>query len=301
LNYLDIKKLSVQAIFIVDKIKNILIFLEAIGNNFEINQKELSGILGEIVSDSRNLNINSFSHIEINKKFYFYGVFEKILIIFQHLKDKAPPEELLIELHTYFIKLFADILDNYTNNEITKFRTFQRTNKELLSKYDIYKKEMTLEKNYIIEPIERNFYPGRISVYKRDEVLWNEVKLIKQKYPTEYVNGLIFKLHVYVRISSTKWIKIYLDFSDYPLKPTIILDDFLNRELGKTMDEILYFYRTWDKTRPPHIIEIVKELEQVLWQYNSEGKIPSTSELLKIPEVKPLPNIEFLENEREKI
>lgn len=301
MNYLDIKILSVQAIFIVDKVKNILIFLEAIENNFEINQKELSGILGEIVSDSRNLKINSFSHIEINKKFYFYGIFEKILIIFQHLKDKAPPEELLIELHTNFIKFFADILDNYTNNEITNFRSFQTTNKEILSKYNIYKKELILGNNPLIEPIERNFYPGRISVYKRDEVLWNEAKLIKEKYPTEYVDGLIFKLHVYINISSTKWYKIYLEFSDYPSKPTIILDEVLRGELGKTLDDILYFYRTWDKTRPPHIIEIVKELEQVLAHYNSEGKLSPVSELLKIPEVKPLPNIEFLEHEREKI
>ena len=293
--------MSVQAIFIVDKVKNILIFLEAIENNFEINQKELSGILGEIVSDSRNLKINSFSHTEINKKFYFYGVFEKILIIFQQLKDKAPPEKLLIELNSYFMKFFADILDNYTNNEITKFRSFLRTNNEILSKYNIFKKEMILGKNPIIEPIERKFYPGRISVYKRDEVLWNEAKLIKENYPTEYVEGLIFKLHVYVRITSSKWYKIYLDYSDYPSKPIIIFDEVLRRELGKPIDEILYLYRNWDKTRPPHIIEIVKELEQVLEHYNSEGKLSPVSELLKIPEVKPLPNIEVLEHEREKI
>jgi len=67
--------LSAQAVFIVDKAKNMLIFIEPLEKNFEINQNELSSILGKIVSDGRNLKLNSFSHIEINKKFYFYGIF----------------------------------------------------------------------------------------------------------------------------------------------------------------------------------------------------------------------------------
>ena len=63
---------------------------------------------------------------------------------------------------------------------------------------------------------------------------------------------------------------------------------------GKNLDEILYFYRTWDKKRPPHIIELVKELETVLLQYNSKGKLLKTPDLpeTNIPEIKPLPNIE---------
>ncbi|TFG13959.1 MAG: hypothetical protein EU535_04140 [Promethearchaeota archaeon] len=293
--------MSAQAVFIVDKAKNMLIFIEPLEKNLEINQNELSSILGKIVSDGRNLKLNSFSHIEINKKFYFYGIFEKFIVIIQHTKDHLPPADLLIDLHTNFIKFFANILENYSNYDITKFRSFVRIVQEIFSKYPFYNNEIRIGKDPIINPIERNFYPERVSVYKRDEVLWTEAKLIKKEYATDYADGLIFRLHTYIKISSTQWYRIYIDFSDYPSKPVIILDDTLKRELEKPLDELLYFYKNWDKTRPPHIIEIIKELEQILLYYNSEGKLSTITEFLKVPEIKPLPNIELFDLEREKI
>ena len=58
-------------------------------------------------------------------------------------------------------------------------------------------------------------------------------------------------------------------------------------------NKILYFYRTWNKKRPPHIIELVKELETDLLQYNSKGKLLKNPDLPETdsPEIKPLPNI----------
>lgn len=288
--------MSAQAVFIVDKVENTLIFLEHLEESIKINQKELSNILGKIVNNSRDLQLNSFSDFKLNEKHYLYGVFDKFLIIFQHLKDKPPPEELLIELHSTFVKVFENILENYTNNDLSKFRSFAKVVREILAKFLNHKKEpdTVIGNNPVIDPIKRDFYPERPSVYKRDEILWNEAKFIKQKYATEFVDGFIFKLHIYLTISPTQWYKISIDFSDYPLKPIIKIDDVLNKELGKNLDEILYFYRTWDKKRPPHIIELIKELETVLLQYNSKGKLLKTPALPEtdIPEINPLPNIE---------
>ncbi len=296
--------MSAQAVFIVDKVKNTLVFLDQLDENIRINQKQLSNILGKIVSNCKDLKLNSFSNFEINGNSYFYGVFEKFLIIIQHLKNTPPPEELLIELYGIFTKVFANILDNYTNNDLPKFRSFVKVLREILPKYINHtcEQDIAIGDKPIIDPIKRDFYPERPSVYKRDEILWTEARLIKQEYATQYVDGLIFKLHIYFKISSAQCYKIYIDFSDYPLKPTIILDNELSRELGEDLDEKLYFYRSWDKKRPPHIIEIIKELETVLLQYYSKGRLSKIPELHKIaiPEIKPLPNIEIGENENEK-
>lgn len=292
--------MSVQAIYIVDKIKNTLIFLESLEKDFEINQNELSIILGEIVSESRKVKNYSFSHLESNKMHYFYGVFEKLIIIFQHQYETIPPEELFIELHENFIKFFGNILDNYTNNQITEFRSFVRITKEILSKHITHNEDI-INKNSKIDLNKINHSPEKVSVYKRDEVLWLEIKLIKEEYATEFIDGLIFKVYVYINISSSKWFKIHLEFSDYPSKPTIILDENLKRDLEKPLDTELLIYRNWEKSRAPHIIDLIKELEEVISNYDSAGKISTGNEIFKIPALKPLPNIDFLENKREKI
>ncbi|MFX1337136.1 MAG: hypothetical protein ACFFDK_00860 [Promethearchaeota archaeon] len=288
--------MSTQAVFIVDKVENTLIFLEYLEENIKINQKELSNILGKIMNNSKELKSNSFIDFEINEKCYFYGVFDNLLLIFQHQRDFLPPEELLIELYNCFVKVFANILNNYTYNDLSKFRSFAKVVREVIPKYlhHTRKKETDIGSKSIINPIKRDFYPTRPSVYKRDEILYNEAKYIKQKFATEYIDGFIFKLHIYLTISPTQCYKIYIDFSDYPLKPTIKIDEVLNKDLGKNLDEILYFYRTWDKKRPPHIIELVNELEAILLQYNSKGRLSKIPIMTRnsIPEIKHLPNLE---------
>ena len=87
-----------QTIFIIDKEKNILIFLGLLDENVEIKQEDLSNVLGEIVSKTTNLRVNSFSKAKINDKNYFLGNFDKIVIVVQHLKEKSPPEDFLFEL-----------------------------------------------------------------------------------------------------------------------------------------------------------------------------------------------------------
>ncbi len=288
--------MSVQAVFIVDKVNNTLIFLEYLEENIKINQKELSNVLGRIVNNSKELELNSFSNFELNEKCYFFGVFNKLLLVVQHQKGKTPPDDFLNELYNIFVNVFKNILENYTNNDLSKFRSFAKDVRDILPKYFHHsnKQKNNIGNRPLIDPIKRDFYPERPSVYKRDEILYNEAKLIKQKYATKFVDGFIFKLHIYINISPTQSYKIFIDFSDYPLKPTIFIDDVLIKELGKNLDEILYFYTKWDKKRPPHIIELVNELETILVQFNSEGRLSKVPLIPKnaIPEVKPLPNIE---------
>ena len=292
-----------QAIFIIDKKKNTLIFLGLLDENIKINQDDLSKILGEIVTEAINLRLKSFSKIQINDKNYFIGNFDKIVIVIQYLKGKPPPEDLLIELNQRFVVEYYNILENYNDNDIAKFKSFLGTIKEILPKYlkNTIEDLNNIGLEPIIEPLKRDAYPEGVSDYDRDEVLWNEAKIVKDKYPANFVEGMIFNFEIFLSISSTQNYKIYVDFSNYPLKPIIDIGEELKRELGKDINELLYFYKNWDIKRPPHIIEIVEEFKVVLKKFKDQKIVSDTSEIPKsaLPELKPLPNVNALEENKE--
>ena len=156
------------------------------------------------------------------------------------------PNRFLNQLYNLFIYAYKNILENYTNNDLSKFRSFAKEVRELLPEYfqGSNRQEIDIGRSPIIDPITRDFYPERPSVYKRDEILYNEAKFIKQKYATEFVDGFIFKLHLYLTISPNQWYKIFIDFSDYPLKPTISIDDILKKELVSAKEKVRAIYDT---------------------------------------------------------
>ncbi|MFX1394346.1 MAG: hypothetical protein ACFFAH_12335 [Promethearchaeota archaeon] len=292
-----------QTIFIIDKEKNILIFLGLLDENVEIKQEELSNILGEIVSKTNNLTVNSFLEVQIKEKNYFLGNFDKIIIVIQHLKEESAPEEFLFELNQKFLTEYYNILENYTESEINKFKSFLGTVKMILPKYiNRQLNDLTdIGSEPIIGAMKRNAYPEGISDYKKDEVFWNEARMIKEKYPANFIEGMIFNLEIYITISSTQNYKVFVDFSNYPEKPIININGELNRELGKNLEDLLFFYKNWNIKKPPHVIEIIDELVVVLKKFKEQGKLKKTSEIPKnaLPDLIPLPNINNLKKKHE--
>jgi hypothetical protein len=295
--------LKVQVIFIVDKRKNILIFLGILDKSIKIEQDDLSEILGKIISQINKIELNTYSQIQISGNNYFYGNYEKIAVAVQHLKDEPPPQFFLKEIKNNFAKKYGNILDEYSNSDISTFNNFTEDVKRILIQFPDTKYEELDEigKEPIVKPIKRGTYPDGISEYGRDEVLWNEVKLIKEKYPTRFNEGMIFNLDVFLNITSTHNYKIKIDFSNYPLKPNINIDEKLERDLGWDLEDLLYFLSSWDPKVPPHIIEIIDEIESVIKKFSELGKLSDMGVISKneVPELKPLPTINSLKEEIE--
>ena len=290
--------MKVQAIFIVDKKKNVLIFLGLLDKSISINQKDLSEILGKISSQANEISHNTYSKIKIGENNYFYGNYEKIIIAVQHLKDDPPPKFFLKELKNNFIRQYDSIIESYENDDISKFKSFMDEIKRILihfpeRKYDELDK---IGKDPLIEPIERESYPKGISEDKRDEILWNEVKLVKDKYPTNFIEGMIFNLDIFLSISSAHNYKITFDFFNYPEKPIIVIDEKLDRDLGYDLEDLLYFFKNWDQKEPPHIIEIVDSLHAVIKKFYELGKLTDMGVINKgeIPEIKSLPILDIV-------
>jgi hypothetical protein len=142
-----------------------------------------------------------------------------------------------------------------------------------------------LGKTPIIEPMERTVYPDGISEDQKENILNRERELLEGSYLVNSFDNMPYNLRVKLNISFTEKEEIVIDISNYPSKPWIILDDHTQDDLGKNVGEVLYFLKTWDVKRPPHIIEIIKELEAVLMTlrlddktYPEKEKIPSDPE-----------------------
>jgi len=164
-------------------------------------------------------------------------------------------------------------------------------------------KELTnIELKPIIDPMKRDAYPEGISDYKRDEILWNEARMIKDKYPANFLEGMIFNMEIYLTINLSHHYKVFVDFSDYPSKPIIDITEGLKQELGKNLEELLNCFSTWDPKVPPHIIEIINELEAVLKKLKNQGKLSNRSEIPKsaLPELMPLPKVNSIKEKKEK-
>ncbi|MHA1274717.1 MAG: hypothetical protein ACTSQS_14930 [Promethearchaeota archaeon] len=316
--------MKIQTVFIIDKRDNVLIFLELLDETISLNQETLAEILSEIISRALNLNLNSCSMLKIHNDNYLIGNFSKLFVITQY-KDTEPPKELLEKIYEVFIEQFFALLNNYNEEDIPKFKQFSPKLKELIINFEkgekIKEKEIpkaTIEQfeptkaeninNFIIgekpiiDPMKRDAYPEGIPEYKRDEVLWEEAQAVQAEYVAEFVEGMIFHLKIFLSISLTHHYEVYIDFSDYPNKPKITIGEGLREELGKPLEELLFFLKNWDPKIPPHIMEIVRELEAVLMKYKAKGKLSDTSELPEtaLPELEPLPEIPPLEEEEEK-
>ncbi len=292
-----------QIIFIIDKKKDLLIFLGILDENIKAIQDDISKSLREIVTEVINLRLKPFSKIQISDKNYIIGNLDKIIIVIQYLKDNPNSEDLLNELNQRFVAEYYNILENYIENDITKFKSFLGTIKEFSPEYlkNTIENLNNVGLETIVEPLKRDAYPDGVSDYDRDEVLWNEAKIVKDNYPANLIEGMIFNLEIFLSISSTQNYKIYIDFSNYPLKPIMDIGKELKRELGEDLNELGDLFKNWDIKRPPHIIEIVEKLKGILKKFKEQNRLSDTSEILKsaLPELKPLPNVNALEENKD--
>jgi hypothetical protein len=231
----------------------------------------------------------------------------------------------LEKINEEFLLRYSNLLKDYTNDDIPSFKPFISNLKQILKnqshkktststpskqeKKDFvpeeHEKKLTSEnigEEPLIEPMKREAFPEGIPDYKRDEVLWEESQMVKNEYVAEFVEGMVFHLKIFLSISLTHHYTVFIDFSNYPKKPKIEISDLLREELAKSLEELLYHYANWDPTIPPHIIEIVRELEAVLMKFKAWGTLTETNAMPEsaLPELEPLPDLPPLEEEEVK-
>ncbi|MHA1872155.1 MAG: hypothetical protein ACTSXF_14510, partial [Promethearchaeota archaeon] len=118
------------------------------------------------------------------------------------------------------------------------------------------------ENNYA----EGNYAEGSYTEEKEppDLTLSTEAALLQQEYAMDYVDSSISKVEIYLTITIEQTFIIIIDFSNYPKRPIIELPEGVKSILGD-VNTSLDTLKKWKESNPPHIVDIVRELERKLW------------------------------------
>jgi len=90
--------------------------------------------------------------------------------------------------------------------------------------------------------------------------LEEELNLVKSIYNVKTVEGKKYHLRIFYQLESDLHFEIEINYKDYPSKPKIIFHQGLEKIIRAP--QALDVIRNWNSSNPPHIVQIVQEIEQ---------------------------------------
>ncbi|MBD3212098.1 MAG: hypothetical protein GF311_05755, partial [Candidatus Lokiarchaeota archaeon] len=91
-----------------------------------------------------------------------------------------------------------------------------------------------------------------------------ELGLIQQTYAYDQKGSSAADIVIYLTITLTKTFLINVDFSNYPKRPNIIFPGEVRKLIGEPYNS-LQTLKNWKKKNPPHVVDVLHELEQKLF------------------------------------
>jgi len=91
-----------------------------------------------------------------------------------------------------------------------------------------------------------------------------EAALVQQEYAMDYINNSVGIVEIYLTITVEQTFIIKINFSNYPQRPELILNEGLTSLFGDIYEK-LKILKNWKEKSPSHIVEIIRELESKLW------------------------------------
>jgi len=97
-----------------------------------------------------------------------------------------------------------------------------------------------------------------------DIAVSTEAALIQQEYAMDYIGDSAGKVEIYLTITIEQTFIIQIDFSDYPKRPKVELQEGLKTVLGN-INNTIDVLKNWNEKKPGHVVQIIRELEGKLW------------------------------------
>ncbi len=91
-----------------------------------------------------------------------------------------------------------------------------------------------------------------------------EAAIIQQEYAIDYVGKAMGIVEVYLTITIEQTFIVRVDFSNFPKRPTITVQDNLRKILGD-VNSTIELLKNWNERRPTHVVEVIREIENKLW------------------------------------
>ncbi len=88
----------------------------------------------------------------------------------------------------------------------------------------------------------------------------DELNLVKSIYNVKTVDGKKYHIRIFYQLKSDIHFEVEINYKDYPNKPQIIFHHGLKEIIGTP--QALEVIRNWNTNNPPHIVQIIQEIEQ---------------------------------------
>ncbi len=101
----------------------------------------------------------------------------------------------------------------------------------------------------------------------RDALLAMEAQALMNEFQIDMVEGSISRMRIYLSITLEKHYVMGIDFTNYPLEaPLVTVQEEVKMVIGDptTLETI----KKWDPSNPPHVIDVVREIEGKLYEAN---------------------------------
>jgi len=181
-------------------------------------------------------------------------------------KVKAPETETKTETEEY---VTPDLNAYPPDFEYEQFITPTEAEEDILSE------EIPQETSSTTEPTKLDEFhsqetteltqPELFADHEQTSVVLNtEIGLVQQEYAYDQNPQQKGDLTIYLTITLTKTFIIQINFNDYPEKPTVIVPEEARNLIGDVY-QTLDVLRNWNAKKPPHIVDILRELENKLY------------------------------------
>lgn len=105
----------------------------------------------------------------------------------------------------------------------------------------------------------------------------DELNLLSSIYNVRTVDGKKYHVRIYYQLETKLNFEVEINYKDYPKKPMIVYHHGLEKLIG--LPAALEILRAWDTSNPPHIVQIVQEIER---RFTSVQGISDLQRLLRI-------------------
>ncbi len=104
-----------------------------------------------------------------------------------------------------------------------------------------------------------------------------ELNLVKSIFNVKIVAGKKYHIRIFYQLESQMNFEIEINYKDYPKKPQIIYHHDLGSIIGSPQG--LQVMQRWNTSNPPHIVQIVQEVEQ---RFTTTQGIEDTAKLISV-------------------
>ena len=165
--------------------------------------------------------------------------------------------------------LTPDLNEYPPDFEYEQFLTPSETEEDMSSKIEPREDSLVTETTKL-EEIESNkttelTQPELFADHEQTSVALNtEIGLIQQEYAYDQKSQQKGDLNIFLTITLTKTFIIQINFNDYPQKPSINVPEDAYNLVGDVY-QTLEVLRNWNAKKPPHVVDILHELENKLY------------------------------------